>query len=154
MHSSPKLKCDAPSELIEQVQAIEDQSDRWADNLALFGFSHDASVWGVLTQIIHLIEQHIELYGHGSQEQREAMINLGKAGARLIVELRRAKWHSKPVWLRWTGDLEEASRQGVFAAHNYEAFVSCFTMWHKNRMAVEIQSPTRVRFRYLEGSSA
>jgi hypothetical protein len=78
------LKCDAPSEAIRQIKAIEDQADKWIDRLILGSYSHDAAVWAALTQIVALTEEYIVGYGHGSQEQREAMINLARAGALLV----------------------------------------------------------------------
>jgi hypothetical protein len=104
------------------------------------------AVWGVLTQIVDLIEQQITEFGHGSQEQREAMMNLGRAGSLLLDRLRGTKLPTKTALLRWTPELKETSRQAVLAAHNCETFISCFTMWHKYRYAVEILSPTRLRF--------
>jgi len=143
---SPTLKRDASADLVAQVQRIEDQSDKWSDSLALAGFTHDVATWGVLTQIIDVIEQYITKYGHGSQEQRETMMNLGRAGSLLFDWLRKDNLPDHGSWPRWTQALADATREAVFAAHNYEIFVSCFSAWHKDRMAVEILSPTRLRF--------
>lgn len=63
---SRALKSDAPLELIARVKEIEDQSDKWSRDLGLATFTHDVAVWGALTQIILLIEQHIGQHGHGS----------------------------------------------------------------------------------------
>ena len=117
------LKSDAPSELIAQVKEIEDRSDEWSRDLALATLTHDVAVWGALTQIILLIEQQIGQHGQGSQKHREAMINLGRAGALLIDELRRSALSDKPVWLRWTPPLAAATQQGVMAARNRDIFI-------------------------------
>ncbi|MGA7219407.1 MAG: hypothetical protein WBX38_13885 [Candidatus Sulfotelmatobacter sp.] len=146
---SPVLKSDASPELIAQVQEIEDRCDKWADALALSGYSYDVGAWGVLTQMIKLIEEQISRYGHGSQRQREAMINLGRAGSLLLDWLAKTKPPEKNSWLRWTSELARAGEEAVLAAHNYAAFVSCFTMWHRDRMTVEVLSSTRLRFRVL-----
>jgi hypothetical protein len=140
------LKSDAPLELITQVKEIEDQSDKWSRDLGLATFTHDVAVWGALTQIILLIEQHIGQHGHGSQKHREAMINLGRAGALLIDELRRSALPDKPVWLKWTPPLAVATQQAVMAAYHRDIFISTFTMWHRFRRTVEIISPTQLRF--------
>ncbi len=142
----PVIKCDASSEVVAQVQGIEDRCNNWADGLALNSCTCDAAAWGVLTQAVDLIEQEIKDYGHGSQEQREAMINLGRAGALLLGKLHEAPLPAKVPWLRWTTELKEATRQAVLTAHNCGAFINCFTMWHKHRYAVEILSPTCLRF--------
>jgi len=144
--ASPVLKSDASPQLVAQVQNIEDQSDKWADGFALAEFTHDVAVWGTLTQVIDLIEQWIAHYSHGSQEHREAMINLGRAGALLLHELHGTHLPAKAVWLKWTPELKETTKQAVLAAHNREIFISSFTMWHKYRRAVEILSPTSLRF--------
>lgn len=145
----PILKRDASPDMISDVKKIEEQSDKWAGDLALADFTHDVAAWGTLTQIINLIEQQIQRYSHGSQEQLEAMINLGRAAALLIAWLRGAQLPIKEVLLRWTLDLREATQGAVFAAHNYETFVSCLSMWHKDRMMAEMLSPTHIRLSIL-----
>ena len=147
--ASPKLYNDAPSELIARVQQIENQCDKWADSLTLVDFTYDVAAWGALTGIIDRIERVIEKSGHGSWEQRYAMSNLGRAGALLLDTLRTTKLPAKQVWLRWTQELKEASAQAIDAAHQCDGFIGCFTLWHKNRQAVEILSPTRLRFSVL-----
>jgi hypothetical protein len=142
----PKLKRDAAPELVAHIDQIEQQCDAWADNLVLFRSCHDVAAWGVLTQIIDLIEQQVRQYGHGSYQQREAMINLGRAGALLLNRIRSSHLAVRDAWLRWTPELKDATREAVFAAHNCETFASCFTTWHQNRRSVELLSPTRIRF--------
>jgi len=140
------LKSDAPSEFIAQVQQVEDQSDKWSRNLSLATFTHDVAVWGALTQIILLVEYQIAQHDHGSQKHREAMMNLGRAGALLIDELRRSALPNKPVWLKWTPPLANASHQAIMAAFHRDIFISTFTMWHRFRRTAEILSPTHLRF--------
>src|ERR1700722_4519266 len=143
---SPVLKSEAPPELTAQVQQVEDQSDEWSRDLSLGNFTHDVAVWGALTQIISLIEGQIGQHGHGSQKHREAMINLGRAGALLIDELRRSALPDKPVWLKWTESLAGATQQAVMAPRNRDIFISTFTIWHRFRRTVEVLSPTQFRF--------
>jgi len=144
--TSPVLKCQASPQFIAKVQEIEDRCNTWAENLALAGFTHDTAVWGSLTQLVDLIEQQVGKFGHGSQQQREAMINLGRAGALLLNTLRGTNLAVKEPLLRWTSELRRASNQAVLLAHNCETFISCFTMWHKNRYAVEVLSDASLRF--------
>src|SRR3982074_2427086 len=100
--TSPAFKCDASPQLVEQVREIENQCNKWTDGLALADFTHDVAVWGVLTQVVDLIEQQIAKFGHGSQEQREAMMNLGRAGSLLLDTLRGTKLPMNTGWRRWT----------------------------------------------------
>jgi hypothetical protein len=151
--SSPVFKNQASSELLEQVRRVENQSDKWLDGLALFSFPRDVAVWGVLTQIVGLIEQYVDRYGHGSQEQREAMINLGRDCALLFKNLPQKNFSEREALLRWTSELRDATNQAVLLAHNYSSFVSCFSMWHKYRQGVEIISPTRLRFSAIPSST-
>lgn len=144
--TSPTLYNDASSELIAQIKQIENQCDKWADSLALNDFTYDVAAWGALTSIIDLIERQIEKYGHGSWEQRYAISNLGRAGALLLDTLSKRQLPPKQVWLRWTQQLKEASAQAIEAARQCDGFIGCFTLWHQNRQAVEILSPTRLRF--------
>jgi hypothetical protein len=58
---------------------------------ALNDFTYDVAAWVPLPSIIDLIERQIEKYGHGSWEQRDAISNLGRAGALL------REWHIKPL---------------------------------------------------------
>lgn len=143
---TPNLKRDAPPEAIRQIQAIEDQADKWIDHLVLSSYSHDAAVWAALTQIVALTEEYIVGYGHGSQEQREAMINLARAGALLVETIGRVELPTKKAWLRWTDELRRASRDAVLAAHQYNSFILCYSMWHRHQMLAELVSPTCVRF--------
>jgi hypothetical protein len=143
----PILKSDASPKVVALVKEIEDRCEKWAANLALVSdFPHDTAVWGILTQIIDLIEQQIKQFGHGSQQQREAMINLGRAGARLLNEISAMKLTNSDSWLRWTSGLRESSRQAVLTSHNCENFEGCFITWHQNRRAVEVLSTNRLRF--------
>jgi hypothetical protein len=142
----PTLKSTTPPGLLADIQKIEDRSDTWFSNLSITNFGYDAAAWGVLTQVIWLIEDAAERFGFASQEQREVMMNLGRSAALLLDRLRSTDLPNTTAWRRWTSPLAEASKAAVMAAHNYEGFVACFTMWHKNRMAAEVLSPTRLRF--------
>ena len=73
----PVLERDASPELISLVAQVEAECDKWIESFSLSAFTHDVAVWGVMTQIIDMIEQEINRWGHGSQQQRETMINLG-----------------------------------------------------------------------------
>ena len=64
---SPQLKSDASLQVIALVEQIEVRCDGWAENLTLLGSSQDVAVWGVLTQIIDLVEQQIKQFGHGAE---------------------------------------------------------------------------------------
>jgi hypothetical protein len=143
---APTLKSAASTEIVELVKEAESRCDNWAQNLRLMSFPHDVAAWGALTQIVVLIEQQIQQFGHGSVQQRDAMSNLGRAGARLLGTLRTMQLPKEGPWLRWTSELRQATNQAVLAAHNCENFTGCFTAWHQNRMAVEIISPSRLRF--------
>jgi hypothetical protein len=142
----PVLRSDASPQVLTTVKEFEERCDKWAERLRLVRFAHDVAVWGVLTEIIDLIEQQVKQFGHGSWRQREAMINLGRAGARLLGEMEAMDFASGDTWLRWTLELREASQEAILTTHNCEAFVGCFVTWHHNRRAVEILSPTRLRF--------
>lgn len=74
------------------------------------------------------------------------MINLARAGALLVGTIGRVELPTKKVWLRWTDELRQASRDGVLAAHQYNSFILCYSMWHRNRMLAEVVSPTHLRF--------
>jgi hypothetical protein len=109
---SPQLKSDASPHVVALVQQTELRCDGWADNLTLLGSTHDVAVWGELTQIIDLVEQQIKQFGHGSQQQREAMISLGRAGARLLDKSCVMKLSRGDSWLRWTSELREINETG------------------------------------------
>jgi hypothetical protein len=142
----PVLRSDASPQVLTIVKQFEERCEQWADKLTLVRFTRDVAVWGVLTEIIDLIEQQVKQFGHGSRQQREAMINLGRAGARLLGEMEAMKFVSGDSWLRWTQELRETTQEAILTTHNCEAFVGSFVTWHHNRRAVEILSPTRLRF--------
>lgn len=136
----PVLRSDASPQLLAIVKEFEERCEKWADDLRLVRFTRDVAVWGVLTEIIDLIEQQVKQFGHGSRRQREAMINLGRAGARLLGEMKAMNFASGDSWLRWTPELRETTQEAILTTHNCEAFVGCFVTWHHNRRAVEILS--------------
>jgi hypothetical protein len=140
------LNRDASPELIDLAQHIEDQSDKWSDNLAISNFAHDVAVWGVLTQLVGLIEAAAEKHGFASQRHREYMINLSRSGTLLLDFLRKANLPNTPILLRWTAALADSTKQAVWAAHNYEIFVSSFRLWHKDHISAEVLSGDSVRF--------
>ncbi|HEY4678385.1 MAG TPA: hypothetical protein VIJ01_14560 [Candidatus Angelobacter sp.] len=128
------------------VQVAEDRSNLRGAELAIVGFPHDTATWGVLTHVTLLIEEVIKKEGFGSQRHREAMINLSKSATWLLDWLRSADLPIKEPWLRWTPALSQASMEAEQVARNYQSFVMCFTMWHKNRMGVEVLSRRHLRF--------
>jgi hypothetical protein len=144
--SLPILKRDAPTDLLAQMKQIEERCNKWAGNLALLGWPRDVASWGTLTQIIELIEQHVARYGQASREHRDAMIRLGPAGAWLLNRIRSSYRATKESWLRWTDELRTASNDAVLTEERAETFVYCFTTWHQNRRAVELLSPSTLRF--------
>ena len=128
------------------MKEVEGRCDNWAKNLRRLNFPHDVAAWGTLTQIVDLIEQSIQQFGHGSIQQRDAMINLGRAGAQLLGTLRTMQLPIDGTWLRWTPELRIATNEAVRAAHNCENFAGCFIAWHQDRMEVDIISTDRLRF--------
>lgn len=142
----PVLKRDAPADLLTRMKQIEERCDTWADNLQLFGWTRDAASWGTLTQIIELIEQHVARYGQASREHRNVMIRLGPAGASLLNRILSSSQATKKSWLRWTDELRTASNDAVLAEERAETFSYCFITWHQNRRAVELLSPSTLRF--------
>jgi hypothetical protein len=128
------------------TQQIETQSDQWWRGLAITGFPIDAATWGVLTGITLLVEEVIEKEGFGSRRHREAMINLSRSATLLLDWLRTAELAQKEPLLRWTSSLSQAVREAEHAARNYESFVMCFTMFHKERMSVEVLARNYLRF--------
>jgi hypothetical protein len=74
------------------------------------------------------------------------MMNLGLAGAILLNKLQELRFPPQTLWLRWSPVLNEVAKQAILAAHNRATCVSCFPMWHKNQLGVEILSSTHLRF--------
>lgn len=139
-------KSESSPGVLSVTQQIEDQSNKWSEGLAIAGFPIDALTWGMLTYVTLLVEDVIKREGFGSQRHREAMINLSQSGTLFFDWSRTAKFPQKEALLRWTPALSQACREAEQAARNYGSFVTCFTMWHKNRMAVEVLSRDHLRF--------
>lgn len=142
------LKRDAPAEIRATVQAIEDRADECYQHLSIIRTFSRTAIWAILTGGIRLVEREIAARGDNSRRLDAALINLSRLLPTAI------KWVSKHgltacslVNLRhWHSDLAGSVDQAIQAAHNYDSFLTCYPMWHKNCYAVEVLSENHIRF--------
>lgn len=144
-----QLKREVSPQFVAHLDQLEKRADKCEFGLKIYGYPVHLAAWAVLTQHVVSIENAIKKFGHGSARHRETMINLGRSGAIWLPWVRK---HCRPVdeqGLRWNRKLAKAALEIQNVAHNYSLFVSCFTMWHKNRLAAEMVGHQHVRFSSL-----
>jgi len=145
----PQLEREVSPQFVAHLDQLEKRADKCEFGLKIYGYPVHLATWAVLTQHVISIENAIKKFGHGSARHRETMINLGRSGAIWLPWVRK---HCRPVdeqGLRWNRKLAKAALEIQNVAHNYSLFVSCFTMWHKNRLAAEMVGHQHVRFSSL-----
>jgi hypothetical protein len=145
----------APPGFLAAVQRIEDQADQCYQSLAVLSFPRNLAVWATLTRIIVRIEGVIADKGYGSQAHLAVMLNLGRAGPRVIDWISR--YGNKTVVpkraLKWEPIIFHAADQALLVAIHYDAFPSTFPLWHKNLLRAECVGSSVVRFTALGDES-
>jgi hypothetical protein len=72
----PYLKNEAPAEIREAVQAVENRSDECYHLLQLLNRPRNLAMWSLLTAMAHELEIFQQTFGANSTRHRIALINL------------------------------------------------------------------------------
>ena len=143
----PYLKKDAPKEVVEAIQRIEDRADECFRPLGLLAYPADFVIWVLLAGGIRMVEREIMHRGDNTPDLSATLQNVGRF---VPVAIKWAINHGKspaaPVERRWTPELAAKAEEALGVAHEYSKFEMCLPMWHKNRNLAELVSPTLVRF--------
>jgi hypothetical protein len=143
----PLLKHELSQELLDTVQTVEARADDCWRALQILGHPSDVAVWALLTGGIAVVER--EQNGRGSNTPHfDAMLaNLSRL---LAVGVKWALRHGQPVVQRldrnWTHELDAAVDQAMPVETAYSHFEVCFQAFHKDRIAVDVITPTLLRF--------
>jgi hypothetical protein len=147
------FKREAPAKIIEAVGQIERRADECFSHLKLLGLHANIALWSTLVGGIKLVEKQMAIYGDNSAHFDASLNNISGFVA---VAMKWAVDHSKPASKLanrlWTPKLDGEVDEALSLAHNYSHFLTCFPMWHKDRYAVELLSPSLARFT-LPGSA-
>jgi hypothetical protein len=143
----PYLKKDAPPEVVEAIGQIEKRADDCFLPIKLLTLHLNVAVWSLLVGGIKRVEAEIKLRGDNTSHLQFTLLNLSRF---IPVAMKWVMEHGKPpstlASRRWTTSLASKVDEALSLAHQYSGFLTCFPMWHKNRYAAELISPTVVRF--------
>ena len=124
------------------------------DNLQLYSVPKGRASWAVLVSLVLRTEE--ERGKQGNKDYDVKLINLSRWGALVLrwIKEKGQEGESEPHTYAWNSRLAEAVGGALSIAGNYDTFLSCFPMWHRNRLSAELLSASRVRFTVPEGPAA
>jgi hypothetical protein len=141
------LKKDAPTDLIDYLDKIEETADASFKSLSLLGLNWNVSVWSLLVGGINLIESEIAVRGDNTFHLTATLLNVSRF---LPIGIRWMHQWGRPISKlsnkRWSLELSMKVNEAISVANAYSAFLTCFPMWHINRYEAELISSTVVRF--------
>jgi hypothetical protein len=144
---------DASPEFRAAIQAIEDRADKCFEPLRILGLPSNLAAWSLLTGAIAQVEGAILQWGDNSPHLDAALLNI----SRLIPTAMKWVTHfgkmpsTLPVRWGWDDVLASKVAEAITVAHNYDTFLTCFPMWHRNRYAATLLSPDMTRFTAVGG---
>lgn len=139
------IKSEAGADLVDAVQQVEDRADRAIGRLDIFRLPRGLAAWAVLTRLSARFE---ELRPNRSPRQLVPVaINLSRAGALLLrwLQERGPALEGYGGSHRMTRDLEHAAGSAIEIALKYDAFLTSFPAWHKDRAWAEVLADGAVR---------
>jgi hypothetical protein len=143
------LYADSSDDFIARVKSIEQRADQCLEHLALLAVPTYFACWTVLSATIHLIEENYKRFGPDSSEFRAAMLNLSRHAPILIRWLGKNGMTSVPSdWVpRWESFVGGQAFRDLRVVANYDAFLSSYPMWYRNRLSAELVNDDVVLFR-------
>jgi hypothetical protein len=131
----------------DHLSAGEERADECFESLGLLRLNWNVAVWASLVGGIQLVEQEIARRGDNTPHLDAALLNLSRF---IPVAMKWAIQHGRPAstlaGLRWTESLATKVNEALGVASQYSSFLTCLPMWHKDRYAAELITPTLVRF--------
>jgi hypothetical protein len=141
------LKKDASPAVIETLRTVEARADEAWRSLRIIGNPCDVAVWAMLTGGISVVEREQAARGSNTPHFDAMLANLSRL---LPIAVKWAVGHGQPaappLQTNWTHELAAAVEQAIPVATAYSHFEVCFQAFHKNRYAVDVFSPTLLRF--------
>ena len=149
------LKSSAPPEFIQEMQALEDQSDLSFEPLDLLQEPRNRAMWGVLVACTQRLEAIMPTKPSGTFQLQAAGMNLARSGSLLIDWIaQHGRGADVPISeFRWNNGLARAANLALEVARHYDGFRACFPAWHKHRNLAEIIRPQTIRFTAAGGTN-
>jgi len=138
----------ASAETVALITSIEDRADLCLQHFALRTVPRDKATWTILSSVIHQLEETYARSGPDSAAFRAAMVNLARHALMLI------RWlgddaptaGADPFVPRWDSLIGGRAFRDLRIVANYDAFLSSYPMWHRNRLGAILLSDNVVRF--------
>jgi hypothetical protein len=141
------LKEDAPTEVIEAIQQVEDRADECFRPLGLLAYPADLLIWALLVGGIRMVGREIMHRGDNTPDLSATLQNVSRfVPVAIKWAINCGKSPAAPVERCWTPELAAKAEEALSVAHEYSMFETCLPMWHKNRNLAELVTPTLVRF--------
>lgn len=141
------LKKDAPADVITILDAIERTADDCFRALHILRNPSNVAVRAVLAAAIMMIEDEQNARGSNTASFDALLISAGRFVPIALKWVHSHGWPpSEPARMRWTSELAGEAREVLRVARQYCSFETCCPMYHKNRYAVEVITPTHARF--------
>jgi hypothetical protein len=140
------LKHDLASDIAERLRDAEAQADECWRALELRYYPSNLATWAVLSGGIKIVEREQAARGSNTPHFDAMLSNLSRL---LAIAAKWVMCHGQPVAdldSRWTGELSTLVDQTLSLAKAYSSFEVCFQGFHKDRYAVDLSSPSLIRF--------
>ena len=149
----PTVKSASPREMVEQVQSIEDRSDRCFENLELIQQNAwNVGAWASLTHAGAVFEKEIPRKEYGGKSHLIMLLNLSRM---IPLMCRWCELHGNaqtaPVSrFRWSNARRDTAREAFEVAARYHNFCAMFPGWHRDVSSAELAGPDEVMFFSLD----
>jgi hypothetical protein len=121
----PRLKKDAPVEVIESIREIEVRADQCFHSLKILGLPPNVALWSLLVGGIRLVEHEIDTRGDNTPHLDATLINASSLVSTAMKWVVKSGGHSSSIGrLNWTPDLSMIVDEAVAVAHSYGAFLA------------------------------
>jgi hypothetical protein len=142
----PFLITNAPLEVKNAVQAVEDRADECYELLRLLRRPANEARWALLTAMALQLETWQQTYGAKSMPLKIRMVNLDRCtcGFRFISEHGRRESRIVNKYT-WHGSLALEANHALQVTEQYMHFLSVFPLWHKGAEQVDMQPDGRMR---------
>ena len=141
------LKKEAPADVLEILHQAEAQADECWRVLQIMQKPSNLAIWALLTGAVGMVEREQAKRDSNTPHFDAMLLNVGRL---LAIGVKWAIRHGQPAALpldrSWTHELAAAVDQAISLAKPYSHFEVCFQGFHKDRSAVEVVSPTDLRF--------
>jgi hypothetical protein len=141
------LKKDAPADVLETLRGAEAQADECWRGLQILQSPSNTALWVLLTGGIGMVEREQAARGSNTPHFDPMLINVSRLLAIAVKwGIRHGQPVTAPVVMDWTHERAAAVDQALSLATAYSHFEVCFQGFHKNVSAVDVLTPTLLRF--------